>query len=393
MMDYHTLKAHNAALNQEELRAGRTVLHSKPIEFWFDLCGPCNLHCAHCAYRLHGRSSEQEVSEPVYATVVRDLLPTATVCHLGGTNYGEMTLSRHFHRFLCDCKTAQVQLNLTTNGTRLHPSWFDDLLDTLTVIGFSMEGMEAAFEKIRGFKWRVFLRHVEQVCAGRAARGKTFRVEWRFCAHADNIHQLPEMIRVASRVGVDRIQVLNLVPYLAEQQFKKLYYHRSLANHYFAEAQEVAAALHVEVNVPPLFDTGAFPAPRPPREASPAVQPPPPPPVALPRCYQPWRVCSINELGIVTPDAVYWRPAGDLTRQPFAAIWNGRRYRQLRASVNRQPHSICYSCRMPSFDSADNLSAAQEQPGRREHLRTLLTPRRRHVVFTEAPPAATMSSA
>src|SRR5512134_2849223 len=64
MMDYHTLKAHNAALNQEELRAGCTVLQSKPIEFWFDLCGPCNLHCAHCAYRLHGRSSEQDVSEP-----------------------------------------------------------------------------------------------------------------------------------------------------------------------------------------------------------------------------------------------------------------------------------------------------------------------------------------
>ena len=270
-MDYKALKAHNAALNQEELQAGRTVLHSKPVEFWFDLCGPCNLHCAHCAYRLHGRSSEQDVSEPVYASVVRDLLPTAAVCHLGGTNYGEMTLSQHFPRFLRDCKTAQVQLNLTTNGTRQHPSWFDDLLDTLTVIGFSMEGMEAAFEQIRGFKWRVFLRHVEQVCAGRAVRGKSFRVEWRFCAHADNIHQLPEMIRVASRVGVDRIQVLNLVPYLAAQQFKQLYYHRSLANRTFAEAQAVAAALHVAVNLPPFFDTGAFPAPRRPREASPAV--------------------------------------------------------------------------------------------------------------------------
>ena len=87
-------------------------------------------------------------------------------------DYGEMTLSKHFHRFLLDCKTYNVQINLTTNGTRMPDRWFDDLVDTLTVIGFSMEGMETEFEKIRGFKWRTFLRHVEKICQGRAARGK-----------------------------------------------------------------------------------------------------------------------------------------------------------------------------------------------------------------------------
>jgi MoaA/NifB/PqqE/SkfB family radical SAM enzyme len=385
-MDYQLLKEQNAILNQEETLAGATVLMSKPIEFWFDLCGPCNLHCAHCAYRIHGRSSNQDISDHLYGTVVSALLPTASICHLGGTNYGEMTLSKHFHRFLLDCKTYNVQINLTTNGTRMHDRWFDDLVDTLTVIGFSMEGMETEFENIRGFKWRTFLRHVEKICQGRAARGKTFRVEWRFCAHADNIHQLPEMIRVASHIGVDRIQVINLVPYLAEQKFKKLYYHRSLANHYFAEAREVAAALNVEVNVPPAFDTGTFAVPLGQFDASRAVQPHQPQAISMPKCYQPWQVCSITELGIVTPDAVYWRPAGSLAKEKFAAIWNGRLYRKLRASVNRKPHSICYSCRMPRFDSDQNMSAAQERPGLRELLHNLTTPRKRVIEFTEKMP-------
>jgi MoaA/NifB/PqqE/SkfB family radical SAM enzyme len=385
-VDYQTLKMQNAALNREERLAGATVLQSKPLAFWFNLCGPCNLRCAHCAYRLYGRTSEQDVAEPIYTTVVSTLLPTASLCHLGGTNYGEMTLSQHFPRFLRDCKTYDVKLNLTTNGTRLQPRWFDDLLDTLAVIGFSMEGMAEEFEKIRGFKWRVFLRHVEQVCQGRAARGKTFRVEWRFCAHADNIHQLPEMIRVAHRIGVDRIQVMNLIPFVEGQKFKQLYYHRSLANHYFAEARAVAEALKVDVNVPPAFDTGTFAAPLIPLQGPTAPQVMQPPCVAVPKCYQPWQVCSINELGIVRPDGIYWRPAGDLAKRPFMAIWNGRLYRKLRASVNTRPDSICYSCRMPQFDSDQNLSAAQGRPGVREFLRNMTTRRKRPVAFTESDP-------
>ena len=382
-MDYQTLKAQNAQLNRQELLAGATVLQSKPLEFWFDLCGPCNLHCAHCGYRLHGRASAQDVSEPVYHTVVADLLPTAAVCHLGGTNYGEMTLSQHFHRFLRDCKTAQVQVSLTTNGTRMQAPWFDDLLDTLTVIGFSMEGMEEEFEKIRGFKWRFFLKHVEQVCQGRAARGKTFRIEWRFCAHAENIHQLPAMIQLAHELGVDRIQVMNLVPYLAEQQFKKLYYHRSLANHYFTAARELATALHVEVNVPPDFATGTFPAPRAQdpasRRGAPITR------RALPclAALNPGRCAPSTSWASSRPMPVYWRPAGNLTQERFAAIWNGRLYRRLRRAVNSKPDSICISCRMPNFDSDQNRSASQERPGRRELLHSLLIPRKPSMVFTE----------
>ena len=194
------------------------------------------------------------------------------------------------------------------------------------------------------------------------------------------------MIRVASHIGVDRIQVMNLVPYLAEQKFKKLYYHRSLANHYFAEAREAAAALNVAVTVPPAFDTGTFPVPLEQFDASRAVQPHQPQAVSMPKCYLPWQVCSITELGIVTPDAVYWRPAGNLAKEKFAAIWNGRLYRKLRASVNRKPHSICYSCRMPKFDSDQNLSATQERPGFRELLHNLTTPRKRVIEFTEKIP-------
>lgn len=381
-MDYTQSKAQNRALNSQEILAGARRLKSKPLFFWFDLAGPCNLECKHCGFQVHGRTSDADVSEEVYQTVVTELLPTAYVCNLGGTNWGEMTISQRFHPYLLDCKKHQVKVNLTTNGTRMSDEWFDDLLDVLTVIGFSMEGMEEEFEKMRGFKWRFFLKHVEKICRGRADRGKDFRVEWRFCAHSDNIHQLPDMIRLARSIGVDRIQVMNLVPYLPAQKFKMLFYHRSLANQYFRESREVARELNFEVSIPPDFGSGTF-------ETTPLLQ------IGLPNkapliqttceemvnCYYPWQTCSINELGIVKPCCVYWRPMGTL-KKGFEAVWNSWRYRGLRASVNTKPDHICYTCRKPRFDSDENKSAAQLMPGVREIVRNLFTIRRQKVSFS-----------
>ena len=157
------------------------------------------------------------MSQDIYDIVLAELMPTASTCNLGGTNWGEVTIANRFHEFLLDCKKNHVAINLTTNGTRMNKQWTDDLADTLEVIGFSMEGMDDEFEKIRGFKWRFFLKSVETICQARSDRGRQFRVEWRFCAHSDNIHQLPDMIRLAgaARQIVDRIQVMNLVPYLS----------------------------------------------------------------------------------------------------------------------------------------------------------------------------------
>jgi MoaA/NifB/PqqE/SkfB family radical SAM enzyme len=381
-MDYQSLKIANRALNNQESLGNATYIKSKPQFFWFDLCGPCNLECKHCGFQTLGRTSEEDVSEDVFQTVIAELMPAAYECNLGGTNWGETTLSKHFGPFLQECKKHAVKVNLTTNGTRMNDEWFDDLLDTLVVIGFSMEGMEEQFEMMRGFKWRFFLKHIEKVCRGRADKGKDFRIEWRFCAHADNIHQLPDMIRLAKSIGVDRIQVMNLVPFLPSQKYKMLSYNRKLANQFFQESRRLAEELAFDINIPPDFDTGTF-------QTDNLVQ------IGLPgktpriqttltemvNCYYPWQTCSINELGNVKPCCVHWRSMGSLKTHSWDHVWNGRRYRRLRASVNTKSDPICRACRMPKFDSDQNQSANQLLPGLREVARNLLTIRREKVSF------------
>lgn len=369
-MDYMALKEQNKTLNSEEILSGKVYLRSRPVFFSFAICGPCNLECVHCGFRLFGRTSDQQVSEKVYSEIISEVMPTAYICHLGGSNWGEMTIAKNFHRFLLDAKKFGVRINLTTNGTRLIDEWFDDLLDTLSVIGFSMEGINDEFEKVRGFRWRHFLKNIEKVCQGRADRSKNFRVEWRYCAHAGSIHQLPDMIRLASSVGIDRIQVMNLVMYVPSQKYNALFYHRSLANQYFAESRRVAQELNFDIDIPPDFNAGEFPKSRWSQGTRDGKTPEPAPSgaVALVNCYRPWQTCVVNELGEVTPSDVYWRSMGNLQSTNFSSIWNGRKYQRLRASINRRPDSICCACRLPQFDSEENRAAMQLVPSLKQSL-------------------------
>jgi hypothetical protein len=97
-----------------------------------------------------------------------------------------------------------------------------------------MEGIDEEFEKLRGFRWRHSLKNVEKVCQGKADRKEKFGIEWRYCAHADSIYQLPDMIRLAKTIGVHRIQITNLVPYVTAGQPCKM--RRRLRN--FSKAQQ-----------------------------------------------------------------------------------------------------------------------------------------------------------
>jgi len=89
-------------------------------------------------------------------------------------------------------------------------------------------------------------------------------------------------------------------------------------------------------------------------------------------CYHPWQVCSINELGVIKPCCVYWRPMGNLKKNSFEQIWNGHKYIKLRKTVNKNPLPLCYNCRIPAFDSDQNLSFSALKSGIKESIQNLI---------------------
>lgn len=162
-----TLKENNRRLSISELRESRLKLVCKPLSFSLDLTGRCSLRCRHCGYRKNGRTSDQEMPEEIYGKVVDEILPTAYLCRLAGSNYGEVTISPLFHRAIKDCSRNGVKINLTTNGTFVSDEWLEDLAKAAATIGLSMEGMEEQYELIRGFKWERFLDNCSKIVLAR----------------------------------------------------------------------------------------------------------------------------------------------------------------------------------------------------------------------------------
>jgi hypothetical protein len=53
---------------------------------------------------------------------------------------------------------------------------------------------------------------------------------------------------------------------------------------------------------------------------------------------------------------------GSLQVSRFESVWNGLKYRRLRARINNTPDSICRACRLPQFDSEENRASMQLVP-------------------------------
>jgi hypothetical protein len=57
---------------------------------------------------------------------------------------------------------------------------------------------------------------------------------------------------------------------------------------------------------------------------------------------------------------------GSLAEGDFDSVWNGRKYRALRRSVNTKPDSICHDCRMPSHEAEEGRVAGELRPSMKQ---------------------------
>ncbi len=376
-MDIEKIKEANRHLNDVEQKSGTLFLRSKPRNVSLDLIGKCSLACTHCGVHVHGLTSGTEMSDDTYELIVSELFPTTEVCSLGGGNYGEVTLAKKFHRVVNDCERNGISISLTTNGTIVNSSWLSDLVRNVSVVGFSLEGMESEYEKIRGFKWSSYLKNIEKVIGERERQGRSFPVEWRYCAHSDSISQLPDMIRRAKSMNIDRVRVMPFFPYVQSQKYKQLFYHRSAANSVFSESRAVARELGVEVSIPADFSTGTFELNQC-EKAKEVTSHSGQCTVVMKKCEKPWKNMTLNELGDIRACHILWRRMGRAygrAGRSVHGVWNSLPYLLLRATVNRCSSNLCYRCRQPSFEGESSTANTSLLPGRKEILQSFFTPR------------------
>ena len=233
----------------------------------------CNMRCVMCeehsphsplqaARRREGRPRRRMPVELIRRVVadaaahgLREIIPSTM---------GEPLLYEHFEEIVALCSEYGVRLNLTTNGTfpRLGAkAWAERVVPVASDVKISWNGStKATHEAIMiGARWERLLENVGAFVAVRDAHaaggGNRCRVTFQLTFMEANVRELADIVRLAARLGVDRVKGHHLWTHFEEIEAQSMRRDRDAIRRWNAavlKARE-AAAEHVLPNGRPVL--------------------------------------------------------------------------------------------------------------------------------------------
>nr|VFJ75889.1 MAG: Glycosyltransferase involved in cell wall bisynthesis [Candidatus Kentron sp. FW] len=184
----------------------------------------CNLHCIMCEeHSLHSplrkaRRTEGKSPRLMPIDLIRRVVADAAangLCEIIPSTMGEPLLYEHFEDILDLCSEHGIQLNLTTNGTfpRLGArAWAERVVPVTSDIKISWNGATKATQEsiMLGSNREKMLASVREFIAVRDAHanagGNRCRVTFQVTFLEANVAELPDIVRLAIELGVDRVK-------------------------------------------------------------------------------------------------------------------------------------------------------------------------------------------
>jgi MoaA/NifB/PqqE/SkfB family radical SAM enzyme len=324
---------------------------NSPTYVQIEPVGQCNLRCQMCPIQF--RQDGPPYGPPAFMkfeifTRLIDQLVRLEELHLQGL--GEPMMHPRFGDMVSYAVRKGVRVSTNSNLTLLNAQRAERCVTSgLDCIHISIDGATAeTYERIRvrAHLARV-LRNVEMLLEARARLGSQ-RPHLRLVmvAMRQNLHELPELVKLAHRYQMESLFVQHLCHDFGESSLPAQY--RPMRDfveeetllredprrieRYFGEARTVAKELGVTLRLP-----RTRPRPHPPGTPGPE------------RCDWPWHGPYISYQGlampccmIATPDRVNF---GSMAEQGVEAIWKGQAYEAFRARLaSDEPPEICTSC-------------------------------------------------
>src|SRR4051812_5919929 len=184
-----------------------------PTSLQVEVTGACNLPCHMCLVRYRPPLNKINGSMPLarFQELVDDLPELGEVTLQG---LGEPLLAPDLLEMIRYAVGRGISVGFNTNGTLLTRRWSEDLVDAgVDWLHVSVDGATAeTFEGIRdGANFERVIANLRTLVAVRRARGRESpRLQLNFVSMRRNVHQLPDIVRLAADVGVDRVWVQNL---------------------------------------------------------------------------------------------------------------------------------------------------------------------------------------
>jgi MoaA/NifB/PqqE/SkfB family radical SAM enzyme len=327
----------------ELARTGKPL--PSPIEAYFEVANRCNSKCVTCPLTFSPQESARHLSlEDLVALVAQ--MPDLRRAVMQGV--GEPLLNRQLAPMIRHLKERGVHVVFNTNAALLTRRRQVELIESgLDELRVSLDGSTPeTYLKVRGVPVfeRVVANVAEMICTRREHATDRPRVSFWVTGMRENLHELPGVVELAARVGVDEVYLQRLVFWgegLAVEEQSVYRGYREQAEAIIAQAEQRARALGVQLRGADALS---------PRESL----------VDRPSSAEPWRACSrplrlayITANGSALPcciapftDASYESiRLGNYLEDGVAAVWTGAEYRRFREQLySADPPASCRKC-------------------------------------------------
>lgn len=319
----------NTDLNIQELEAGETVLCSYPRRLVFELTNACNLNCVMC-----GRNAADFKPTMFDMDMFRSFEPLMDIVEeVTLMGWGEPTIHPHFNEMLEIISKHSARKYFCSNGMNLKKvsdAIFDYKVDVFAV---SLDGAtdETNGRIRRGSKIKQITEDLKEIV--RIKKERRLKYPWInfvFCAMRSNIQELPDLIRLASEIGIEEVKVVYLTVFEKDLLKESLWGEELLVHSVFEEAIRIGEELNIALKLPHY--AGEDVAGRNYHKD----------------CFVCWRDFFLGSDGYVRP--CMSTPVQFFQydkNKPFMDIWNAPEYQNYRKFVNNQekmdaPCKRCY---------------------------------------------------
>lgn len=352
------------SIYKEVIARGPTVVASDgngPWRITFDTNpDDCNLRCVMCEEHSpfstlqKDRRAAKKPRRRMDISLVRCVLQSCQGTRLREvipSTMGEPLLYKYFEEFIDLCGEFQVKMNLTTNGT--FPSlgatgWAERIVPVASDVKVSINGASTEVQEsiMLGTQLDVILENVREFVAVRdrhAADGGDFcRTTFQTTFLENNIHELPELVRLAASLGVDRVKGHHLWAHFAQIEGLSMRRSREAVNRWNSIVEETRQAVedHRLPNGKRVLLDNIHPLDP---EARDDIAPGGNCPFLG---EEAWVSAEGRFNPCCAPDAQRQSLGyfGNVTETPLMKIWTGADYTRLRDGY--RGHSLCQGCNM-----------------------------------------------
>ena len=340
-LNLNNKKAINLKKYRDNYTQEKNILDNYPLEIFAEVANTCNIRCIMCC---ETGNKWKNVSPPFLpislVEKIQDSLDHAIMFHAFG--YGEPLCNKDFIKLIQYVKDKNLFLDFFTNAVLLDANKSSNIISNgVNCIYVSINGAtKNTYEKIHcGASFNKIVENLIKLNEiKKEFKSHIPELKINMIAMNSNFEEIPEIVKLAKKVGITAIEIKPLLVYDHMPDLKKKYraYNPERDDPIINKTIKIAYETGILVNFDIYKETKPQPKKSDTKKQNRIA--------SLPKrkedilCFQPWKTFYIRADGLVRPCCFYnhgdfetdklW--LGNLHTQTIEEIWNGPAYQQIR---------------------------------------------------------------